>query len=129
MAHATYATLVTFRMDLARESEQRAALHDVIVPSVRSAPGFVSGTWTVDRDAGTSIVLVTFDDRVRADSFAESVRANAPHQLMVGIELVSITIVEVVAAVGIPQEASDDDFHLDAMFTFRVEFCLGHDVV
>jgi hypothetical protein len=97
MAHATHATLVTFRMDPSREAEQRGALHDVIVPGVRSAPGFVSGTWTLDREAGESVVLVSFDALDHARDFADSVRANAPHQLAVGIELVSLRIVEVIA--------------------------------
>jgi|SRR3954447_16228734 hypothetical protein len=97
MTHPAHATLVTFRMDLGREAEQRDALRDVIVPSVRSAPGFVSGTWTLDREAGESVVLVTFDAIDHALDFAGSVRANAPHQQAVGIELVSIAIVEVVA--------------------------------
>ena len=97
MAHATHATLVTFRMDLSRDAEQREALREFIVPSVRSAPGFVSGTWTLDREAGESVVLVTFDGVEHAGNFAASVRANAPHQQAFGIELVSIAIVEIVA--------------------------------
>ena len=97
MAHASHATLVTFDMDLRREAEQRGALHEVIVPSVRSAPGCVSGTWTLDREAARSVVLVTFDTIDHARDFADSVRANAPHEQAFGIELVSIAIVEVVA--------------------------------
>ena len=97
MAHATHATLVTFRMDLSREAEQREILQSVIVPGVRSAPGFVSGTWTVDRDAGESVVLVTFDALDRARDVADSVSANAPNQRAAGIELVSLRIVEVIA--------------------------------
>ena len=75
MAHTTHATLVTFRMDLRREAEQREILQNVIVPGVRSAPGFVSGTWTLDREAGESVVLVTFDALDHAHAFADSVRA------------------------------------------------------
>ena len=97
MSQPTHATVVTFRMDLSREAEQRETLQNVIVPGVRSAPGFVSGTWTLDREAGESVVLVTFDAIDHARDFADSVRANAPHQQAVGIELVSLRIVEVIA--------------------------------
>ena len=114
MAQATQATLVTFRMDPSREVEQRRALHDMIVPSVRSAPGFVSGTWTLDRDAGESVVLVTFEEIDHARDFAESVRANAPHQQAFGIDLVSLAIVEVVADASVISDAETtvDDIHL-----------------
>ena len=94
----THATVATFRMDLSREAEQRAGLDQLIVPGVRASPGFVAGTWTLDRDAGESVVLVTFDSVEAATSFAGNVRANAPHQIAVGIELVSIRIVEVLAS-------------------------------
>lgn len=47
MPEPTYAILATFRMNLAREAEQRAGLERMIVPSVRQHPGFVAGTWTL----------------------------------------------------------------------------------
>ncbi len=95
---ATHATLATFRIDLSREAEQQQVLENVIVPGVMKAPGFVSGHWTVDRDAGESTVLVAFESAVDAKSFAGSVEANAANQAQAGLELVSIRIVEVVAS-------------------------------
>jgi len=97
MAKPTYATLATFRMDLSREAEQREGLERMIVPGVRAAPGFVTGCWTLDRAAGESVVLITFESLETAEAFATGVRANAVHQEAVGIDLVSIRIVEVSA--------------------------------
>jgi len=97
MTDATHATLATFRMDPNREAEQREGLERLIVPGVRSAPGFVSGCWTLDRPEQESVVLVTFTSAATAEAFAESVRANAEHQRAVGIDLVSVRVVEVSA--------------------------------
>ena len=89
-------------MDLSRESEQRDGLSRMIVPSVSSSPGFVAGTWTLDRELGESVVLVTFDSADNATTFAEHVRANASHQAAVGIDLLTIRIVEVSASAEQP---------------------------
>ncbi len=94
----THATLATFRVDLSRAAEQQRILDEVILPSVMKAPGFVDGHWTLDRDAGESTVLVTFESAVDARSFAAGVEANAPNQAGAGLELVSIGVVEVVAS-------------------------------
>ena len=94
----THATLATFRMDPAREAEQREGLHRMIVPNVRQAPGFVSGCWTRNRETNESVALVTFSSREHAESFAENVRSNAANQAAVGIEILSMAIVEVSAS-------------------------------
>ena len=65
MAMPTHATLATFRMDLTRESEQRVGLEQMIVPGVQGHPGFVAGTWTLDRDTAESVVMLTFESRGR----------------------------------------------------------------
>jgi hypothetical protein len=85
-------------MDLSREAEQREGLERMIVPGVREAPGFVAGCWTLDRVTSESVVLITFDSDEHAEALASNVRANAPHQAAVGIELVSISVVEVSAS-------------------------------
>ena len=94
----THATLANFRIDLSREAEQRQVLDDVIIPSVMKAPGFVTGYWTLDRDAGEGTVLLTFESAADARNVAAGVEANAPNQAGAGLELVSIRIVEVVAS-------------------------------
>jgi hypothetical protein len=97
MTESTHAVLATFAMDLDRESEQREALVGFIVPGVQSAPGFVSGHWTLDRDASESVALVTFESEETARAFAGSVRGNAEHQQALGITLLSVRVVEVTA--------------------------------
>jgi hypothetical protein len=84
-------------MDPDRLDAEQEALHRFIVPSVRSSPGFVSGTWTLDRGAAESLVMVTFASEADAEAFIGNVEANAPNQGAVGVELRSIRIVEVAA--------------------------------
>ena len=98
MSRPTHATIAAFRMDLSREAEQREGLERMIVPGVREAPGFVAGCWTLDRVTSESVVLITFDSREHAEALASNVRSNAPNQVAVGIELVSIRVVEVTAS-------------------------------
>src|SRR4051794_37780652 len=97
MTESMHAVLATFGMDLSRESEQREALLSFIVPGVQSAPGFVSGHWTLDRAASESVAFVTFDSEETAQAFAGSVRGNAEHQQALGITLLSARVVEVTA--------------------------------
>ena len=106
MTTAAFATVATFDLDLDREAEQRAGLEQVILPSVRQAPGFVSGTWTLDRRLCQSTVVVLFDSTEAAEAFTDSVRLNAPNQEAVGISLREIRVVEVtaVASQGQPRE-------------------------
>ena len=61
----SHATAATFRIDLANEAAQREALETMIVPGVRSAPGVVSGTWTLDRDRAESLVVITYESPAR----------------------------------------------------------------
>lgn len=98
MTTATHATLATFRMDLSREAEQRRVLDAVIVPGVMSAPGIVSGHWTLDRAGSVSYVLLTFASAEAAEAMVGNVTANAENQRDTGLELVSITVLEVIAA-------------------------------
>lgn len=102
MPQPSSAVLATFRVDLGREDQQRRLIDDVILPSVRKAPGFVTGYWTLDRDAGEGVVLVTLESAVDAAGLADAVRANAPNQARAGVDLTSIRIVEVVASATHP---------------------------
>jgi hypothetical protein len=102
MPQPSSAVLATFRVDLSREDEQRKMIDEVILPSVRKAPGFVTGYWTLDRDAGEGVVLVTLESAVDAAGLADAIRANAPNQARVGVDLASIRIVEVVASATHP---------------------------
>lgn len=97
MSTPTHAALATFRLDLDREREQREGLERFIVPGVKQAPGFVSGAWTLDRATSESVALITFSSAEQAEAFAGSVRGNADNQRGVGIDLVSVSVVEVTA--------------------------------
>lgn len=101
MAHPGYATLATFRMDPAREDEQIYGPRNVIVPGVREHRGFVSGTWTCDRDSSESFVMLTFEPAESAEARRQSVVGNAEGQRSVGVELVAIRVLEVTASTSI----------------------------
>ena len=100
MATPTHATLATFGMDLTREAEQRAALDQMIVPGVQRHPGFVAGTWTVDREASESFVMLTYETRAAAEAMRGNIVGNTEHQRSVGIELRGVRILEVTASVA-----------------------------
>jgi quinol monooxygenase YgiN len=95
---ATHATVATFRNDPSRADQQRQGLHELIVPGVRRHPGFVSGTWMLDREAATSLAVITFTSREAAEAFEGNVRGNAANQAAAGVELVDIRLLEVEAS-------------------------------
>lgn len=96
-AHATHATLATFRVDLEREVEQREGLERMILPSVTAHRGFVAGTWTLDRDASESLVMLTYESREAAESMKRNIIGNAENQQAVGLELLGVRLLEVAA--------------------------------
>lgn len=97
MSRPSHATLATFRMDLAREEEQRRGLDEMIVPGVQQHPGFVYGTWTLDRESSESFVMLTYDSRESAEAMREAIVGNADNQRFVGIDLVNVRVLEVSA--------------------------------
>ena len=97
MPPPTHATLATFRMDLAREAEQRAGLEQMIVPGVRAHRGFLAGTWTLDRETSESYVMLTYTSQDSAEAMRANIVANAENQRFVGIELVGVRVLEVSA--------------------------------
>src|SRR3954469_5280579 len=98
MAEATHATIAVFRMDPARSEQQRVGLETVIVPGVRSAPGFVTGHWTLDRERAESTVMVLWASAAVAMEFTKTVSANSGAQAAAGVDLASIRVVEVLAS-------------------------------
>lgn len=98
MSTPTHATLATFRMDLAWEAEQRAGLEKMIVPGVQQHPGFVSGTWTLDRESSESFVMLTYQNRESAEAMRKNIIGNADNQRLVGIDLVEVRVLEVSAS-------------------------------
>ena len=98
MPEPTHATLATFRMDLAREAEQRSGLEQMIVPGVKQHAGFVAGTWTLDRETSESFVMLTYSSQESAEEMRENILANADNQRFVGIDLVGVRVLEVSAS-------------------------------
>lgn len=93
----SHATAATFRIDLEHEAAQREVLEKVIVPGIRSAPGVVSGTWTLDRDRSETLVVITYEAREAAEAMASNIRGNAENQRASGLELIEVRILEVLA--------------------------------
>jgi hypothetical protein len=85
-------------MDLAREAEQRAGLEQMIVPGVRQHPGFIAGTWTLDRETSESFVMLTYASRESAEAMQLNIVGNSENQHFVGIELVGVRVLEVSAS-------------------------------
>ncbi len=81
------------------QSGRRAetALERFIVPGVQRFPGFVSGHWTVDRDAAESLVLLTYETRAAAETMSENIIGNAESQRAAGLELVGVRLLEIAA--------------------------------
>jgi len=98
MSTPTHATLATFRMDLTREAEQRAGLVQMIMPGVQRHPGFIAGTWTLDRDSAESFVMLTYQSRDSAEAMRANILGNAENQRHVGIELLGVRVLEVSAS-------------------------------
>ena len=93
----THAAAATFKIDLTNEQGQRDALEQIVVPGVRSAPGVVTGTWTLDRERSETLVMITYESREAAEAMAANVRGNAENQRASGLELVDVRVLEVVA--------------------------------
>jgi hypothetical protein len=92
-----HATVGIFKMDPALFARQHQELDERIVPLVRHQPGFVSATWTYDRDAGRSYALVVLDSEGAARKFAAFVKERASIPNDAGVRLESIDVTEVLA--------------------------------
>lgn len=97
MSIPTYATLAHFRMDLTREAEQRAGLEQMIVPGVQRHPGFITGTWTLDRHTAESFVMLTYESQESAEAMRTNILGNAENQRHVGVELIDVRLLEISA--------------------------------
>ena len=98
MPTPTHATIARFKVDLSREADQRDGLERIIVPGVREFAGVVEGTWTLDREAAESIVLITYESRAAAEQMRANIMGNADNQRFVGLDLVGVRIVEIMAS-------------------------------
>lgn len=95
-----HAIVGRWKMDRSRTAEQRDGLQRMVIPQVSQAPGFVRGAWTQDVSSDLNHSFVVFDTEETARAFVASVRAQADRQASVGIELVDMTVAEVIAETG-----------------------------
>ena len=86
-----------FKMDTARYDRQKKELEERIVPLVKHQPGFVSATWSYDRQAGRSYSVVIFDSEGAARKMAAFVGEQSKQQNDAGVQLESITVAELLA--------------------------------
>jgi hypothetical protein len=94
MSEPTHATIATFRINMAREDEQRSGLREFLVPRVSQHSGFLGGTWMLDREAAESVVVVTFSSRHAAEAFQKNVEDNAANKAA-AIQLIEVRVLEV----------------------------------
>ena len=92
-----HAMIGVFKMDPMQFARQRKELDERIVPLVRHQPGFVSATWSYDRDEGRSYSLVVLDSEQAARKFAAFVKEQAAAPNDAGVQLESLTVAEVLA--------------------------------
>jgi hypothetical protein len=97
MSEPTHATIATFRINMARADEQRRGLREFLVPRVSQHPGFLGGTWMLDREAAESVVVVTFSSRHAAEAFQKNVEDNAANKAA-AIQLIEVRVLEVMAS-------------------------------
>jgi hypothetical protein len=83
---------VLTRVSIADKDAAMKALHEQVVPNAKSAPGFVSGTWTyLSEGAGSSMLLFDSENSARAFADGFNVPAEAP------VTLESVQVGEVTA--------------------------------
>ena len=90
-----HAVLVEVELEAARSGEAEAFLRNELLPMVRQAPGFVSGTWTRSEDGIHGRSMVIYDDQESAKAAASRAAQGPPPG--VPVRFVSAEVFEVVA--------------------------------
>jgi hypothetical protein len=90
-----YAVLGHVDIDPERVEEAETMLRERLVPTVTQWDGFVSGTFTRDRDGAWGRSIVIFDDETAAEKAAENARGMAPPD-SAPIQFRTFDVVEVV---------------------------------
>lgn len=91
-----FAVLGDVEVDADRVEEAQAMLMNGLLPQVKEIDGFVSGTWTRDRDGSRGRSVVIFEDEASAVAAAENAQGMAPPD-GAPIRFGSFDVVEVVA--------------------------------
>jgi hypothetical protein len=95
-----HAMIGIFKMDPAFFPQQKQALHDRIVPLVKGRPGFLRGTWSYDRASARSYSYIVLDSEESARQLAAFVKEGNQGPNPFGVQLESLTVVEVLAEAG-----------------------------
>lgn len=69
-----YAVVGQVSIDIARIDEAEAQLNEMVVPTVKGVPGFISGVWTHSAD-GKGVGIVTFATEADAKGFQDRMAA------------------------------------------------------
>jgi hypothetical protein len=93
-----YAVLGHVDIDPTRVAEAERMLRERLLPTVRQWEGFVSGTFTRDRNGAWGRSVVVFQDETAAEKAAENARGMAPPE-GAPIQFRTFDVVEVVAQV------------------------------
>jgi hypothetical protein len=92
-----YAVVGVWNMDPGRREEQDRGLRELIIPAVRSHPGFVAGYWMRDPETGKGHTTIVLDSEPSARAFKDAVLGNARDQAKAGITNDSLAVVELLA--------------------------------
>jgi hypothetical protein len=89
-----HALVVNVTIGTGQFEAARKSLHEIVVPRVRGAQGFVKGYWTSTADRSGGLSMVVFQTEQDAQNAANMVRTNPPPT---GVTLGTVEVREVVA--------------------------------
>jgi hypothetical protein len=84
-------------MDPSRTEEHHRELHDVIVPMVRTHPGFVAAYWARDPQTGLAHTTIVLDSEESAREFKAIVESRRQRAAAAGVTNDFLVVTEVLA--------------------------------
>ncbi len=73
-----YGVLVRLEIDTARADEAVRMLHEVAIPTIKAAEGFLSGTWMRSLDGARTASVIIFESEEHAVAAAERAAGMPP---------------------------------------------------
>ena len=92
-----YAMFGIVEIDPSRAAEAEAMLNEQVVPSVREAPGFISGTWARSTDGTQGRSVLVFETEEAARTAAKNASEGPPPDAPV--KFVSADVYEVLVRI------------------------------
>ena len=89
-----HAVVTTVNIATGEFENARKGLHEMVVPRVTKAPGFVRGVWTVDAGRSTGTSMILFNTKSDAENAVQQMRSNP---MPSGVTLGSAEVREVIA--------------------------------